>query len=534
MSAAPAHPTIGAENAARPKNDSSVDSSEVPGIGQASASVAETRGRYLCLSAGVTLSMFAVGGRWDLPLAAWLAPMFLLRFSRLSKPATAIVLVWLTSIAASLFWTWELAVPMQFSTVAGGIVLGTVFSLPYVLDRILAQRLSLTAALLLFPAAIAVSEFVMGVFSPLGTAYGLAAVTQYADLPLLQIISITGPYGIGFLIGGFATVANAIWEKGLATSGAVRAGIAYAALLLAIIVGGQARMAFFPPSAEYVRLAGISPSTEDLVNLQNRIGLGLDNRKQIAQADPVKVRAAFDAINEKLLGSTRRAADAGARVVVWSENAAMLLDGDAPEFLSKAASVAREKKIYLEVADNVYSADPPYGRDETHLIGPSGNLLWTYQKAHPVPGFESYEPGDGRAPRVRTPYGRLSSVICYDADFPSLMRVPADIMLVPGGDWPQMGRVHTLRMASLRAIESGYSLLRQDYNGLSAAFDFQGHVLAIQDTTTPGDHLMLVDLPAHGTRTVYREIGDVFAAICAGIVLLLIGLGLVGRTDLNR
>jgi apolipoprotein N-acyltransferase len=95
---------------------------------------------------------------------------------------------------------------------------------------------------------------------------------------------------------------------------------------------------------------------------------------------------------------------------------------------------------------------------KTHLIGPEGNILWTYQKAHPVPGSKSYKRGDGLAPRVRTPCGRLSSVTCYDADFPS-MRVEADLMLVPGGDWPEMGQVHTLKMASLRAIENGYSLL---------------------------------------------------------------------------
>ncbi|WP_089958684.1 nitrilase-related carbon-nitrogen hydrolase [Lentzea xinjiangensis] len=96
------------------------------------------------------------------------------------------------------------------------------------------------------------------------------------------------------------------------------------------------------------------------------------------------------------------------------------------------------------------------------MTGPDGAVLWTYQKSHPVPGLEPYRPGTGVAPVVSTPYGRLSSVICYDAHFPSMMRADADIMLVPGGDWPQIGHVHS-EMAGLRAIENGYSLVRQDY-----------------------------------------------------------------------
>jgi apolipoprotein N-acyltransferase len=87
----------------------------------------------------------------------------------------------------------------------------------------------------------------------------------------------------------------------------------------------------------------------------------------------------------------------------------------------------------------------PMAATKTHLIGPEGNILWTYQKARPVPGSESYKPVDGLAPRVRTPYGRLSSVTCHDANFPS-MRVEAEATLVPGGDGPEMGQVYTLRM----------------------------------------------------------------------------------------
>lgn len=122
---------------------------------------------------------------------------------------------------------------------------------------------------------------------------------------------------------------------------------------------------------------------------------------------------------------------------------------------------------------------------------------------------------------VRTPFGRIANVICYDADFPALTRpIRADVLLVPGADWPQIGRVHTLMMARLRAIEAGYSLFRDDMNGLSATFDNEGHVLGAQDTTGGGDHVLTVDMPTRGAATPYARLGDLCVAALGGLALL--------------
>jgi apolipoprotein N-acyltransferase len=74
--------------------------------------------------------------------------------------------------------------------------------------------------------------------------------------------------------------------------------------------------------------------------------------------------------------------------------------------------------------------------------------------------------------------------------------------------------------------------VRLDYDELFAAFDYQGHFLAIQDATTRDEHMMLVDLPLHRTKTVYRQIGDTVAWICVCTVLMVIGFALLaGRSD---
>jgi apolipoprotein N-acyltransferase len=492
--------------------------------------IAPSAAPWLWLGLGAALWLFAVGGRWDVSIAAWLFPIFLLRFSRSSRPALAIGLVWAASCAAALFWLWQMAIPLVPSSVGGSVAYGTLFALPLALDRMLTPRLGVVGGALLLPAAIVACEFAAATASPLGAAYGLLAVTQHANLPLLQVISVAGPYAVGFLIGWGATVANLIWARAAPAGPAKAMAAVFVAVMATVIGGGALRLAFVPPQGPYVRIAGIAPSMEVLAAANQVLGkemLGATHPVSPADQaaiDPARLATAYGLVVRELLEDTRTAARAGAKVVVWSENAAVLRAEDEPLLLAQASALARQEHIYIDVASNV-----PFVADRTHLISPTGAVLWRYDKAHPIPGMEVYKPGPATAPVVQTPWGRIANVICYDADFPGMMRAHADIMLIPGGDWPQMGLVHTLKMASLRAIENGYSMVRQDYNGLSAATDYQGHILAIQDTTVRGRHIMFADVPTEGVTTIYRQTGDLFAWLCLAATALLIGLGIYRR-----
>jgi hypothetical protein len=53
-------------------------------------------------------------------------------------------------------------------------------------------------------------------------------------------------------------------------------------------------------------------------------------------------------------------------------------------------------------------------------------------------------------------------------------------MLVPAGDWRGIDPRHS-QIASFRAIEQGFNLVRQGNRGLSAAYDYEGHVMARMD-----------------------------------------------------
>jgi apolipoprotein N-acyltransferase len=484
-------------------------------------------------------SLLAVGGPLDVALAAWIAPLFLLRFVRTNRLLISIPIIWLVSIVDAFCW-WGQVGPPQKSWPEGLelIAFGTIYVLPYIADRLIAPRLGVVGKVLFLPAASACVEFLVATVGPLGAVYGLRAVTQTDNPALLQLCSVLGPYSIGFLIYGLATTVNLVWEKP-GESKARRIAVAYAVVLGLVLIGGGLRLAFTPLPRDYVRTAAVSPSmyaqTDARAVIEGRTPVVdavpdlkaihaatelFASKDEVSRTSPDVVRKAYAIVHDNLLESTRAAARSGAKIVVWSETAAPLLnDADEPAFIQKVGEVAHEEKIYV-----VAAIGEAFSRNQTVLIGPDGRQLWSYDKNHPVPIAEPVPPRTNPLPTLATPFGRLSNMICFDADFPALGRVNADLMLVPGFDWPELGRTHSLKMTSVRTIENGYAMLRSSAWGQSAAFDRFGRILATSDTTGPEAHIMYADLPTKGARTLYNLTGDVLIWLSlAGLVVAVFG-----------
>lgn len=164
------------------------------------------------------------------------------------------------------------------------------------------------------------------------------------------------------------------------------------------------------------------------------------------------------------------------------------------------------------------------GLNKIVLIEPTGEIAWVYFKSRLVPG-EGSVPGEGKILTSDTRYGKIASVICFDMDFPDLIRqageAEVDVMFNPAGDWEEVAFLH-MQMAKFRAIENGFSLVRPTGNGFSVATDYQGRVLATKDYFTTEDPVMISYVPTKGVRTIYSRIGDLFAWLCmAGFVAVL-------------
>ena len=452
----------------------------------------------LMLLAGSLLVGFSMG-RWLAPLAAWNGPVLIMRYARDHRGWRGYPLV----LAA-----WILAVfigfgaffdpPLGTFIVAGN---GLLMSLPYLADRLMFARLRGFSSTFVFPLAATTLEFFFIHTNPVGT-WGGTGFTQYGDLPLMQLVSVTGTIGITFLMGWFASVANWAWENRGRSGEILRGLAAFGAVLAAVYIFGFVRLNLAPSSAT-VRVAGIT--AQSLNTLAERLS---------RMSDPAAIQQEVLAHWEAYFDETVREAKAGAKVIIWPE----VSGASAPEWgtdvaslTARAQEVARQNGIYLALPLYFKPLDKsqPYV-NKLLLIDPAGTIVMEHVKY----GAAIMEPGrlvgDGKLKTVATPFGVLSAVICYDLDFPAVVhqsgRNGTGLMLVPSKDWLEIDPVHS-HMAVFRAIENGMSLVRQTDAGLSIAVDAYGRVLAQTDYFGSTDRTMVAQVPVRHVATAYTLFG---------------------------
>lgn len=463
-----------------------------------------------------TVLLSLSGARTVVPIAAWMASVFLLRFARTQGARVAFPALAVAAYAASLValrGLFPLSQLLPFALVGLGDLL------PFALDRLTAPRLRGLPRTLVFPLAATSLGFLAGA-GQFGT-FGAPAYTQVGDLPLSQLVAITGLWGVTFLIMWLAPVVNELWEQGFDLRAAATPVLAFTVTLMVVLVSGGAQLAFASTSAT-VRVAGIAP--DRALSSAYEDARILPARRSDAERAVIRQRY-MDPITDDLFARTAQAADAGAKIVVWSEAAAFVFTQDEAALLARARGVAAAEDVYLQIGivSLLHRDEFPFVDIRAILIDPGGAVVWDYPKAT-VPLNDGNEPGPGIVPLVDTPYGRLATIICYDADFPGLVRqagrADADILLVPSSDWDAVADVHA-RMVVPRAIENGVAVVRPTRKGLSTAVDSHGRGLGHADYYAQDAVSMIVDVPTQGRATVYSRIGDAFAWLAiAGLLTL--------------
>jgi len=492
---------------------------------------------YLWLIVGAILLLFS-NGNWIVPFAAWLSPIFIIRFLRTQKSSWHILICAIVyTIVFCIAWQGLIPFPgILYYVVASG--LGLIFFLPFLIDKIIAPRLRGFIATLVFPLAFTSFEYIGFQFTPFGT-WGSLAYTQYGNLPLMQIVSVTGIYGLTFLITWFAAIVNWAWEQQFDWS-RISTGIKiFVGIMMVVLLYGSMYLVFLSPNSNEVKVAGV----------QSHLGKTLlaSEYEWFYEGDVTK--ANWDSIFSKnkividdLFLISEVAAKGGAKIVSWAEASIIVPKEDEPAFIDQGKQLAQQEQIYLEMAYSaILHTDPTrlpedkMWENKVILITPSGDALPQYRKTILVPGLEAMlaVKGDDDAPMVNTPYGRISSLICYDNDFPSFVRekvgkAGADLLIGPSGDWEDIDPYHTNMMA-FRAIENGFSVLRVTYQGLSAAYDYQGRTLATMDYFKTDDKVFTAFVPEKGVTTIYAKIGDVFAWLCVAGFITISGLALIRK-----
>jgi apolipoprotein N-acyltransferase len=478
------------------------------------------------LLAGSLLVGFSMG-RWLAPLAAWIGPVLIMRYARDHKAGRGYALVIAALFVAFVIgfgamWTqWGLpAVPIL------GILYALLWSLPYLADRLLSPRLKGFSSTLVYPLAATTLEFVNIHTNPLGT-WGATGFTQYGDLPLMQLASVTGMIGITFLMGWFASVANWAWENRSRGVELVRGVVPFGVVFAAVFLFGSARLnlALTSETGETVRVAGIT--SQGLESLSERTA---DDSSVEA------VRPFLQSFWEAYFAQTVGEAQAGAQVVLWPEINAPTYPAAEASLIAQAQEVARQNGIYLALPVGVIDLDTrQWTENKLLLIDPTGAIVMEHYK-YGGSIIETTRVGDGNLLIVDTPFGVLSGVICYDLDYPAVIQQTGQngtgLLLVPAKDWFEIDPVHT-HMAVFRAIENGMSLVRQTDTGLSMAVDPYGRVLAQTDYFGATDRTMVAQVPVRHVATLYTAFGRWLEWVFVAGFLLVVAWALFARRQVE-
>lgn len=474
--------------------------------------------RYLWLALAVILG-FLIGGKWNFPLAAWLAPIFVMRFYRESQTAwRSFLLLWLVSAIPTIV-SWQGATFMSMIhplAEAGFFLLVTPLGLlPYVIDRVYYRRFGNGAWLtLVFPIANTAMDFFSASGSPFGT-FGAVAYSQRDFAAVMQVSALFGIWSVTFVLSWFASLVNHFWDKKPTRLSWTLAGVL--ALILVLSLGRT----LLPAQPEQTaQVAGFSLPAGKLHETLNQLSAGDDTAVASLHADE--------------LDQIRALADEGADIVVLQEGAGMGTSAQVQKLIDDASALAQEKQIYIVLPTFDLGKQP--AENKVHIIDPRGEIVLTHVK-YGGNDFEGSLKGDGILQTVDTPYGRLSAVICWDADFPNVLKQAGaqgvDLLFIPANDWLEVKDIHA-GMAAFRAVENGLTIFRQTGEGVSLVADAYGREINRVDTFTETlsgfTGIQKVQTPLGSVGTLYPSVGDALGnGMLVGLAGLLLGLWLTRK-----
>ena len=518
-----------------------------------------------------TLARRALGGgrfthTWALPLAVLSGILYALAFPSFMRTAGLPVLGWVCLVPLLLCLSEVTAGwGIMYGTLAG--VLQTMISnywlgtfnlltlqfvsvitameyVPFMAVSVLIFRRSRGLGFLVFPAAWTVFDWLRSM-GFLGYPWGMLGASQYSVLPVIQISSLTGVWGVTFLL----VLCNSViaWYGGRAVGALpVRRSAAPALVLAAVSV-------FTLGWAGWNALIEAGRSTSGVKSV--RLALIQQND------DPRKndYRLVFDTLRSL----TDRALTAQPDLVVWSETAFVpnirRWSHEDPSTYPLAALVrdflAYQKTIgkWLLTGNDDYSLTVQDGTEERQdyngsvLFSPQGTRVETYHKIHLVPfteyfpfkkqlpgiyrlllSFDAYlwEPGDRRVV-FHHPLFTFSTPICFEDVFPDdvrrFVREGAEVILNLSNDYWSLTEAEGMQHAAnavFRAVENGRPIARAAASGLTCIVDPHGRITARSPFYT--ESFLIVDVPLSSSRhTLYTQWGDWFPVSLALMLLFL-------------
>lgn len=384
-----------------------------------------------------------------------------------------------------------------------------------------------------------------------GFPWNFLGVSQYQLLPVIQIASFTGVYGVSFMVVWFSVSLACAAMAGLNQQRGAR--IFWGDVMLPMV--GVAAVAWYgarqivqqSTAERFITAALIQPSIP-----QTLIWDPKENTNRFRQ----------------LVQLSERALEKKPDLLIWPEAAVPNLLRYEPEAFEAITNLVRSSGAWMILGAD--DAVPRSGAarefdffNSSFLVSPDGDLAAGYRKRrlvvfgeyiplvrwlpflrHLLPIGDGFTPGEQPIPFAMPELGAVTSVlICFEDTFPHLAREyvsdDTDFLLnLTNNGWfgESAAQWQHAATAAFRAIENGLPLVRCANNGLSCWVDPLGNMHAIhfedgpEDIYGAGFKLVRIPMLKQRNTTVYHTYGDWFGWTCVGASALLVAFAVRARS----
>jgi apolipoprotein N-acyltransferase len=373
-----------------------------------------------------------------------------------------------------------------------------------------------------------------------GFPWALLGVSQYSMVPLIQLASLAGVYGISFIVAWLSlsvvSAALSLIRRPTARS-AWLAEVFLPLLAVAVLFNlGLRQLRQEPTSSRTLKITLIQPSVPQTV---------------IWDPDQGAVRF------RDVLQLTEQALTNQTDLLIWPESAIPTPLRFDPEVGGALTNLALQHGVWMIVGAD--DADPAPGATNLHgakwfnssfLISPRGELVQSYRKRNLVmfgeyiplqhalpflgwftPVDTGFTPGEGAVPFELKELGCQTAVmICFEDIFPQIGRSDVGqgtdfLVNITNDGWFGQGAAQWQQAASavFRTVENRVPLVRCTNNGLTCWVDAFGRmqdVLRDSHGSVYGAGFLTIDLPVpaeESRMTFYNRHGDWFGWGCVAV-----------------
>lgn len=392
-----------------------------------------------------------------------------------------------------------------------------------------------------FPATVAALEFFID--NPFVSVMTSLSVSQFWNIGLMQLASVTGVVGVSFIVTLCASVVNYIWEDGLNKKTVINA-VTYSIVVVMITGIGMGSIQKITTQDSTVRVATSVENTNFLAG-----NLGALEKYDGAAAEKI-VKASLDIIEARAKDAVYNESS----VLAFPEDAFVCTEDKSEYFIGEVKRIAKENNVnillpllrlpdvgvkddgdilnFVEQLGIRISESGKKKINTLNFIDRNGELRNTYVKNHLVPVVEEpfTEKGDGNTPIVEVDGIKYAYLICadYTSNHYAYNGRKADILLNPSYDWEAF-QYFTSYGVQARAIECGFSVLRNPVNGNIILYDYHGRPLHMANAMNVHSGIIYLDIPKEGRQTFYGMTGNWFPWICAVYSVFAIFSGFVIR-----